>query len=83
MRALLDQDHTLSGNVTIFDHRLAILGTSELRYGPWQIILRDRVAELGSLSSGPKMAMKSFVKSISKIFASNASFWRVIANLQN
>ena len=26
MRALLDQDHTLSGNVTIFDHRLAILG---------------------------------------------------------
>ena len=83
MRALLDQDHTLSGNVTIFDHRLAILGTSDLRYGPWQIILRDRVAELGSLSSGAKMAMQIFVKRVFTIFASNALFLRVIANLQN
>ena len=42
-----------------------------------------RVAELGSLSSGAKMAMKIFVKRIFTIFASNASFLRVIANLQN
>ena len=42
-----------------------------------------RVAELGSLSSGAKMAMKTFVKHVFAIFASNASFLRVIANLQN
>ena len=42
-----------------------------------------RVAELGSLSSGAKMAMNIFVKRIFAIFASNASFLRVIANLQN
>ena len=41
------------------------------------------VAELGSLSSGAKMAMKVFVKRVFTIFASNASFLRVIANLQN
>ena len=42
-----------------------------------------RVAELGGLSSGAKMAMKNFVKRVFTIFASNASFLRVIANLQN
>ena len=42
-----------------------------------------RVAELSSLSSGAKMAMKIFVKRVFTIFASNASFLRVIANLQN
>ena len=42
-----------------------------------------RVAELGSLLSGAKMAMKIFVKRVFTIFASNASFLRVIANLQN
>ena len=42
----------------------------------------DRVAELGSLSSGAKMAMKIFVKRVFIIFATNASFLRVIANLQ-
>ena len=42
-----------------------------------------RVAELGRLSSGAKMAMKIFVKRVFTIFASNASFLRVIANLQN
>ena len=36
-----------------------------------------------SLSSGAKMALKIFVKSVFTIFASNASFLRVIANLQN
>ena len=43
----------------------------------------NRVAELGSLSSGAKMTMKFFVKRVFTIFASNASFLRVIANLQN
>ena len=42
----------------------------------------DRVAELGSLSSGAKMAIKIFFKRIFTIFATNASFLRVIANLQ-
>ena len=42
-----------------------------------------RVVELGSLSSGAKMAMKIFVKRVFTIFASNASFLRVIAKLQN
>ena len=42
-----------------------------------------RVAELGSLSSGAKMAMKIFVKRVFTIFASNVSFLRVIAILQN
>ena len=41
------------------------------------------MAELGSLSSGAKMEMKIFVKRVFTIFASNASFLRVIANLQN
>ena len=41
-----------------------------------------QVAELGSLSSGAKMAMKTFVKRTFTIFATNASFLRVIANLQ-
>ena len=42
-----------------------------------------RVAELRSLSSGAKMAMEIFVKRVFTIFASNALFLRVIANLQN
>ena len=42
----------------------------------------SRVAELGSLSWGKKMAMKIFVKQVFKIFVTNASFLRVIANLQ-
>ena len=41
---------------------------------------QGKVAELGSLSSGAKMAMKIFVKRIFTIFATNASC--VIANLQ-
>ena len=44
--------------------------------------MKDRVAELGSLSSGAKMAMKSFVERVFTIFATNASFLCVIANLQ-
>ena len=48
-----------------------------------KIIADIRAAELGSLSSGAKMAMKIFVKRVFTIFASNASFLRVIANLPN
>ena len=44
--------------------------------------VQSRVAELGSLLSGAKMAMKIFVKRVFTIFATNASFLRVIANLQ-
>ena len=47
------------------------------------VLLEGRVAELGSLSSGVKMAMKIFVKRVFTIFASNASLLRVIVNLQN
>ena len=42
----------------------------------------DRVAGLGRLSAGAKMAMKPFVKRVFTIFATNASFMCVIANLQ-
>ena len=42
----------------------------------------SRVAELGSLLLGAKMAMKTFVKRVFTIFATNALFLRVIANLQ-
>ena len=38
-------------------------------------IFWNRVAELGSLSSGAKMAMKISVKRLFTIFASNASFF--------
>ena len=41
----------------------------------------SRVAELGSLLLGAKMAMKTFVKRVFTIFATNALFLRVIANL--
>ena len=41
-----------------------------------------RVAEFGSLSSGAIMAMKIFVKRVFTIFATNAPFLRIIANLQ-
>ena len=41
-----------------------------------------RVAELGSLSWGAKMAMQIFVKGVFTIFATNALFLHVMANLQ-
>ena len=40
----------------------------------------SRVAGLGRLSAGAKMAMKPFVKRLFTIFATNASFLRVISN---
>ena len=47
------------------------------------IIFLVRVAELGSLSSGEKMAMEIFVKRVFTIFPTSASFClRVIANMQ-
>ena len=57
-----------------------------LKYAPVSpllLIVSDRVEELGSLSLGAKMAMKNFVKRAFTIFASNASFLRIIANFQN
>ena len=42
----------------------------------------SRVAELGSLLLGAKMAMKTFVKRVFTIFTTNVAFLRVIANLQ-
>ena len=42
-----------------------------------------RVAELGSLSSEAKMAMKIFVKRVFTIFATNASFLREIKKFAN
>ena len=49
----------------------------------WVIPLNQiRVAELGSLSSEAKMAMQIFVKRGITIFATNALFLCVIANLQ-
>ena len=43
---------------------------------------RARVAGLGKLSAGAKMAMKPFVKRVFTIFATNASFLRVISNFR-
>ena len=42
----------------------------------------SRVAGLGRLSAGAKKAMKPFVKRVFTIFATNASFLRVISNLR-
>ena len=43
---------------------------------------QGRVAGLGWLSAGAKMAMKPFVKRVFTIFATNASFLRVISNFR-
>ena len=45
----------------------------------WQ---RDRVAKVGSLSLKAKLPTKIFVRHVFAIFATNALFWRIIANLQ-
>ena len=42
-----------------------------------KLVPNARVAELGSLSSGAKMAMKIFAKHVFTISTSNASFLRV------
>ena len=41
-----------------------------------------RVAGLGRLSAGAKMAMKPFVKHVFTIFTTNKSFLRVISNFR-
>ena len=46
------------------------------------IIITTRVAGLGRLSAGANMAMKPFVKRVITIFATNASFLRVISNFR-
>ena len=53
-----------------------LLQISKLRFGQ-----KARVAELGSLSLGAKMATEIFVKRVFTIFATNESFLLVIANL--
>ena len=45
------------------------------------IFYQGRVAGLGRLSAGANMAMKPFVKRVFTIFATNASFLCVIADL--
>ena len=45
-------------------------------------LLSIRVAGLGRLSAGAKMAKKPFVKRVFTIFATNASFLRVISNFR-
>ena len=46
------------------------------------VVVRYRVAGLGRLSAGANMAMKPFVKCVITIFATNASFLRVISNFR-
>ena len=46
------------------------------------MVIGGRVAKLGSFLSGAKMVMKIFVKRVITIFATNASYLHVIANLQ-
>ena len=43
---------------------------------------KTRATEVGSLSARAKMPKKNFVKRVFTIFAKNASFLHVIANLQ-
>ena len=45
-------------------------------------IISTRVAGLGRLSAGANMAMKPFVKRVITIFATNASFLRIISNFR-
>ena len=52
------------------------------QWQPMNTLSTGRVAELDSLSSGAKMAMKIFVERVFTIFATNALFLRIIANLQ-
>ena len=66
---------------------LLIFGSNSFLW--WRVSLLEyvcmvvsRVAELGSISLGEKLAMKIFVKRVITIFATNGSFLCVIANLQ-
>ena len=45
------------------------------------LVQRARVAEVGSFSARAKMTIETFVKRVFTIFATNALFLRVIANL--
>ena len=76
-------DHVLYPTITNFKTLQAYLHSNRPFPTIQTTIDYIMVAELGSLSSGAKMAMKIFVKRVFTIFASNASFLRVIANLQN
>ena len=49
----------------------------------WAVSSQSRVVEVGSLLARAKMPSKNFVGRVFAIFATNTSFLRVIANLQN
>ena len=60
----------------------AQLATAEMGKSELEELVKSRVAGLGRLSAGAKMAMKPFVKRVFTIFATNASFLRVISNFR-
>ena len=61
-------------------HIPSVTAASSAAYAGTAGTIRARVAGLGRLSAGAKMAMKPFVKRLFTIFATNASFLRVISN---
>ena len=73
-----------SWSCTCRSHQLwpVLLGLRQRQGRFGMLLVRHRVAGLGRLSSGAKMAMKPFVKSVFTIFATNASFLRVISNFR-
>ena len=74
----VDEDH----DVDDYDDQL-LSSSSYASIKIKELMVNARVAELGSLASGAKLAMKIFVKRVFTTSASNASFLGVIANLQN
>ena len=58
-----------------------ILMAKNIYQNRYIVLFLSRVAEYGSLSLRAKMAIKFFVKCVFTIFATNASFCRVIAKL--
>ena len=62
--------------------RLVMMAMMMTRRRTTMTMTRSRVAGLGRLSAGAKMAMKPFVKRVFTIFATNSSFVRVISNFR-
>ena len=67
-----------------------VAGKSSTHGAGWFILLvltthslvqQARVAGIGSISARAKMTIETFIKRVFTIFATNALFWRVIANL--
>jgi len=80
--------HTRGSKVTILIYRYDATAPKTngepgaVPYG-FSILGPARVTEVGSLSTSAKMAVQIFVRCIFAIFATDASFLRVIANLQS